>query len=112
MLYDVQFPDGTIKPYSANIVAENILNQVDKDGYHRQLLKGILEYSKDGIAVDKKDQWIVSNRGRRHMRQTTVGWKFKVKWKDGTVTWTSLKDSKESNPVEIAEYATSRNMAS
>ena len=68
MLHDVMFPDGTIKPYSANIIAENILNQVNEDGYHRQLLEGILEHSKDGRAVDKKDQWIVSKRGRHHMR--------------------------------------------
>ena len=62
MLYDVMFPDGTIKPYSANIIAENILNQVDEDGYHRQLLEGILEHSKDGRAADKKDHWTVSKR--------------------------------------------------
>ena len=29
ILYDVQFPDGAIKPYSADIIAENILTQVD-----------------------------------------------------------------------------------
>ena len=29
MLYDVQFPDGSVKPYSANLIAENILTQVD-----------------------------------------------------------------------------------
>ena len=33
-LYDVQFPDGSVKPYLANIIAENILNNVDADGYH------------------------------------------------------------------------------
>ena len=42
MLYDVMFPDGTIKPYLANIIAEHILNQVDEYGYHRQLLEGLL----------------------------------------------------------------------
>ena len=34
MLYDVQFPDGSIKPYSANLIAENILMQTDSDGLH------------------------------------------------------------------------------
>ena len=32
MLYDVQFPDGSNKPYSANFIAENILMQADGDG--------------------------------------------------------------------------------
>ena len=34
MLYDVQFPDGSIKPYSANLIAENILIQEDSDRLH------------------------------------------------------------------------------
>ena len=41
------------------------------------------------------------------MLQTTVGWKFNVKWRDGTTMWVSLKDIKESNPIEVAEYVTS-----
>ena len=108
--HDVQFPDGAIKPYSANIIAENILTQVHADGYHNQLLQVILDHSKDKRAVEKKDQWIFTKRGRQSMRQTTVGWKFPMKWKEGTVTWTYLKDIKESNPVEVAEYVTDRSI--
>ena len=47
MLYDVQFPDGSIKPYSANIIADNILMQADGYGLHHQLLERILDHSKD-----------------------------------------------------------------
>ena len=47
MLYDVQFPDGSIKPYSENLISENILMQADGDGIHHQLLEGILDHSKD-----------------------------------------------------------------
>ena len=57
MLYNMQFPDGTIKPHLANIIAENILNQVDEDGYHCQLLEGMLEHSKD------EEQWISGMNG-------------------------------------------------
>ena len=38
MLYDMQFLDGSIKPCSANLIAENILMQADSDGLHHQLL--------------------------------------------------------------------------
>ena len=109
-LYDVQFPDGTIKPYSANIIAENILNSVDSDGYHSQFLEGILDHSVGSNAVAKKDMWIKTKSGRRK-RETTVGWKFHVKWKDGTTTWVPLKDLKESNPIEIAEYVIARGIS-
>ena len=69
-----------------------------------------MDHSKDERAVDKKDQWIVIKIGRLSVRQTTVGWKFHVKWKDGTVTWTSLKYFKEPNRFEVAEYVTARNI--
>ena len=35
----------------------------------------------------------------------TRGWKLQVLWKDGTTEWVSLKAQKESNPVELVEYA-------
>ena len=31
-VYDVEFQDGVIKPYSANVIAENMLSQVDSEG--------------------------------------------------------------------------------
>ena len=44
------------------------------------------------------------------MWQTTVGWNVRVKRKDGTVTWTYLKDIKESNHIEVSEYMTDRSI--
>ena len=44
------------------------------------------------------------------MQKTTVGWKFRVKWKDGTFTWEYLKDIKESNHIEVADYVTARSI--
>ena len=73
ILYDVEFPDAAVKPYAANIIAENIPNQVYEVGYKNQLINIVLKHSKDSIAVEKKDKWIVKKRGRRSMRQTTVG---------------------------------------
>ena len=60
MLYDVEFPDGAIQPYAANTIAENILQQVDADGYHSQLMECILEHKKNERAVEKKDQYLVT----------------------------------------------------
>ena len=69
--------------------------QADGDGIHHQLLEGILDHSKDKQAIEKKNKYFVSKRGRRSMHRTTVGWKFNIKWRDGTTTWVSLKDLKE-----------------
>ena len=44
-------------------------------------------------------------------RRTTKGWQLLVQWKDGSSSWTPLKDLKESNPVEVAKYAVANKIA-
>ena len=39
------------------------------------------------------------------MQQATVSWKLLVKWGDGSKQWIKLKILKESNSVQVAEYA-------
>ena len=46
-----------------------------------------------------------SANGTARPKVTTRGWELLVQWKDGSVSWEKLKDLKESNPVEVAEYA-------
>jgi hypothetical protein len=45
------------------------------------------------------------------MSQTTVGWKLLVQWNNGSRQWIALKILKESNPIQIAEYAIARDIA-
>ena len=106
-IYDVKFPDGTIKKYGANIIAENILNQVNKDGYHSQMFEGILDQWKEDSAVSMEDKWTTTKCGNHSLHKTTVGWMFRIKWKDDNTEWIPLKLMDKSNPVETAEYAVS-----
>ena len=53
----------------------------------------------------------MNGTGARKRVITTKGWDFHVEWSDGTRTWKPLLDLKESNPVELAEYAESRGIA-
>ena len=43
LVYDVKFPDGAIQKYAANVIAENILSQVNSNGYHTQELEQIVQ---------------------------------------------------------------------
>jgi hypothetical protein len=43
--------------------------------------------------------------GRRRQKRTTAGWDLEVEWKDGSTSWLPLKTLKESNPIQVAEYA-------
>ena len=44
MSYDVEFPDGAIKEYSANVIAESMISQVDSDGFTVSMMKGIMNH--------------------------------------------------------------------
>ena len=112
MVYDLEFPDGTIKEYSANIIAENMLTQVDSDGFTMTMMEGIIDHKKDeSTAISKDDKYISCPRGQRRLRKTTKGWKLLVKWKDKSESWIHLKDLKESHPVDLAEYARARGIS-
>ena len=106
LIYDVEFPDGAIKRYAANLIAENVLSQVDTNRYHSQSLLCISQHEVENSAVKMKDGYFTTNRGVRARRQTTAGWRFLVEWKDRTSSWCTLKVLKESNPIEVAEYVT------
>jgi hypothetical protein len=42
-----EFPDGELKEYAANILAENMLCQVDHEGHNILLMKDIIDYRRD-----------------------------------------------------------------
>ena len=44
------------------------------------------------------------------MRKSAAGWKLLVQWRMGEEEWIPLNILKESNPVEVAEFAVSRNI--
>jgi hypothetical protein len=112
MIYEVEFPDGQIKEYAANVIAENMLTQVDADGFSLTMLEAIIDYRKDeAVAVQKADMHVQTRRGQKKQRKTTVGWSLLVKWTDSSEAWIPLKDLKESHPCETAEFAKARGIA-
>ena len=56
LVYDVEFPDGDVKKYAANLIAENLLSQVDPDGFHTNFLEAILDHNRYGNAVPMSDK--------------------------------------------------------
>ena len=72
----MEFPDGAIKEYGANVIAENILRTVDTDGHHCTNVQDIIDHKRYGSAVKMEDKFIISRNGQRKVRQTTKGWSF------------------------------------
>jgi hypothetical protein len=66
VLYDVMFSDGQVKEYHAKLIAENILSQVDEDGYNTSLMETIVDFKKDETtAVSMEDKYAVSKGSNR-----------------------------------------------
>jgi len=103
-VYEVEFPDGSVGEYSANIIAENMYSQCDPYGNQYLLMDAIVDHKTSAKAVKFADRFVTVN-GRQHHRKTTAGWKLCILWKDGSTSWERLADVKESYPIEIAEYA-------
>ena len=55
LIYEVEFPDGQIKRYLANVITENILQQVDSSGYHSHTLSGVIDARKDKSALGRQN---------------------------------------------------------
>ena len=61
----MQFPDGQVKEYCANVIPENMLSQVDSDGFSLTLMDAIIDYQRTNTAVDKKDGYVYTNSGQK-----------------------------------------------
>ena len=106
VVYDVDFPNGSSREYSANFIAENMISQVGDDGFQTRIMEEIIDSQMDICVACPKSAKLVKRKGyHKRLRCTTKGWKLLVKWKDGQSTWVPLKDLKKSNPVETAEFA-------
>ena len=68
-------------------------------------MQDIVDHRVNGREVKKVDAFIISPNGGQRRTETAKGWDILFQWKDGSTSWESLKDVKESYPVEIAEYS-------
>ena len=78
--------------------------QCDTEGNQYLLLKEIVDWKKSSSATAPADMY-VTRGSNQHFRKTTKGWHLCVEWKDGTTSWERLANLKESNPIEVAEFA-------
>ena len=109
--YEVEFTDGTREKYQANVIVENMYAQADSEGNQYLLLDEITDHRKDASAIPISEGTIRNRSGTEKPKVTTRGWELLVQFKDGSLDWIKLKDLKESNPIEVAEYAVANRIA-
>jgi len=91
---EVEFPDGSVKDYAANILAEALYAQVDVDGNRFLLLKEIIDHKTDATALSKLDAIVVNVNGSRNPAHkfTTKGWSLLCQWADGSTSSEPLRN--------------------
>jgi hypothetical protein len=104
-MYEAEYQDGYKTALAANVIAENLFAQVDQEGNRHVLFSKITDHRTDGSKIKQQDAFITNKHGSKRRRETTKGWEILVQWKDGSTTWVTLKDMKESYPVQLAEYS-------
>lgn len=91
-VYPEEFPGGHIQELSANKVVQAIYDHVDDDGYAVKIFHDMISHCKP------------SNCGE-HTGITIKGWEICVSWADGSTSWHTLQEIKNSFPVQLTEYA-------
>ncbi len=93
-IYTVQYDDGHTEDYVYNAIVEALYSQVDEQGNKFWIMRDIVGHKRD----------LKASKGK------TKGWRLEVEWKDGTTTWEMLSSLKETNMVEVTQYAVANNL--
>ena len=109
--YEIQFEDGEVSTYQANMIAEHMSSRCDDEGHELMLMHEIIDHRKNGDAIASDDGFVRSKNGNMIPKKTTKGWSLLVNWKDKSSSWVPLKDLKESHAVQVAEYAVGNKIA-
>jgi hypothetical protein len=106
--YKVEYVDGHVEEVTANLIAENLIAQVDDEGCCQMMLLDIVHHRVTSDAIPKSQGTYFNSYGVKRRKATTRGWEVLVEWRDGSSDWGSIKALKHSYPVELASYATDR----
>jgi hypothetical protein len=110
-MYEIEFHDRHKEAMSPNNIAVNMFAQVNEEGNRHVILDEIIDHRKDGHAVTMDNAFISYSHGVKLRRETTKGWQLLLQWKDGSTNWVTLKNVKNSHPVQAAEYTVGNKIA-
>jgi hypothetical protein len=96
---------------TANIIAENLIAQVDDEGRRQMMLSKNIDHRVLPDAIPQSQGTNKNAYGVKRKKASTRGWQILVEWQDGSTDWIELKDLKESFPVELAMYAVNNNVS-
>ena len=72
--YENEFIDGTTETLTTNIIAENLLAQVDEEGHRQLLIYDIIDYGINNYTVHNIEAFIETSTVNSQLKMTTKGW--------------------------------------
>ena len=70
-LSKVEYSDGNIEELSANIIAENLISQVDEEGRRQMMLGEIMDFRKTSDAIPQSAGTFTNKYGVKRRKMTT-----------------------------------------
>ena len=80
-IYEVYYIYVTVKTLASDVIAENLLSQVDQEGHHYLLIDEIIDHRKTPESVEQKDAFDSTHNGNLKWQETTKGWELCFQWK-------------------------------
>ena len=74
------------------------------------MLEEFVDHRKDNTAVPISEGMIQNWKGELKPKKTMCGWDLLMQTKDQSLEWVTLKEAKESFPVQLAEYAVANHL--
>jgi hypothetical protein len=70
-LYEVEYIDGHVEELTANVIAENLIAQVDEEGRSQMMLESILDHRVLQDAIPQSEGTYVNSYGVKRRKATT-----------------------------------------
>ena len=75
-LYDVEYLDGTIKTLSVNVIADNLLSQVEEERQLQFMIDEIIYHHINTKALLREDSLCSTKNDNKCRKQKTKGWEL------------------------------------
>ncbi|KAL7475141.1 hypothetical protein ACHAW6_001067 [Cyclotella cf. meneghiniana] len=92
-------------------MAEALYAQCNPDGNQYVMLDAIMDFRKNpDVAISQNNQVKIVN-SKKVVSHSAQGWELCCEWKDGSASWQKLSALKESQPLQVAEFALAMGIA-
>lgn len=109
--YTVQLMDGSEHEFGANMIAENLYAQVNEHGQHELMFDELVNHRTVCDFKEGPETMPTKHGPNWKLPKTTKGVEIRVRFKDGSENWLPMSEVRNSNPIELAEYAIQRGIA-